>query len=50
MIETLGWYKDQWLDINRIFIAANNRGLKFADGIFETILIKETNLFFLMNI
>ena len=41
MIETLGWYKDQWLDINRIFIAANNRGLKFADGIFETILIKE---------
>ncbi len=41
MIETFGWYKDQWLDINRIFIAANNRGLKFADGIFETILIKE---------
>jgi len=29
------------LDIDRIFIAANNRGLKFADGIFETILIKE---------
>ena len=41
MIETLGWYKYQWLDIDRIFIAANNRGLKFADGIFETILIKE---------
>jgi len=41
MIETFGWYKDQWLDINKIFIAANNRGLKFADGIFETILIKE---------
>ena len=41
MIETLGWHKDQWLDIERIFIAANNRGLKFADGIFETILIKE---------
>ena len=40
MIETLGWHKDQWLDIDRIFIAANNRGLKFADGIFETILIK----------
>ena len=38
---TLGWYKDQWLDIDRILIAANNRGLKFADGIFETILIKE---------
>ena len=41
MIETLGWHKDQWLDIDRILIAANNRGLKFADGIFETILIKE---------
>ena len=44
MIERLGWYKDQWLDINRIFIAANNRGLKFADGVFETILIKENKL------
>jgi len=41
MRATLGWYKDQWLDIDRILIAANNRGLKFADGIFETILIKE---------
>ena len=40
MIETLGWHKDQWLGIDRIFIAANNRGLKFGDGIFETILIK----------
>jgi len=27
MIETLGWHKDQWLDIDKIFIAANNRGL-----------------------
>jgi len=41
MRATLGWYKDQWLDIDRILVAANNRGLKFADGIFETILIKE---------
>ena len=41
MIEALGWHKDQWLDIDRIFIAANNRGLKFADGIFETILVKK---------
>ena len=41
MRATLGWYKDQWLDIDRILIAANNRGLKFGDGIFETILIKE---------
>ena len=41
MRETFGWHKDQWLDIDKIFIAANNRGLKLADGIFETILIKE---------
>jgi branched-subunit amino acid aminotransferase/4-amino-4-deoxychorismate lyase len=41
MKAALGWYKDQWLDIDRILIAANNRGLRFADGIFETILIKE---------
>ena len=39
MIEKFGWYKDQWLDIDKIFIAANNRGLKFADGIFELSLI-----------
>ena len=41
MRTSLGWYKNQWLDIDRILIAANNRGLKFADGIFETILIKK---------
>ena len=37
----IGWYKNQWQDIDKIFIAGNNRGLKFGDGIFETILIKE---------
>ncbi len=41
MRETLGWYKGKWLDIDEIFISANNRGLKFSDGIFETILIKQ---------
>ena len=41
MRENLGWYKDQWLDIDKILISANNRGLKFSDGIFETVLIKE---------
>ena len=41
MRETLGWYKDQWLDIDKILISANNRGLKFGDGIFETILVKK---------
>jgi len=41
MRENLGWYKDQWLDIDKILISANNRGLKFGDGIFETILVKK---------
>ena len=41
MRENLGWYKNQWLDIDKILISANNRGLKFGDGIFETILIKK---------
>ena len=41
MKESLGWYKDQWLDIDKILISANNRGLKFGDGIFETILVKK---------
>jgi len=40
MTSSIGWYKNQWLDIEKIFIAANDRGLKFGDGIFETILIK----------
>ena len=40
MIRSIGWYKNQWLEINKIFLSANNRGLKFGDGIFETILIK----------
>ena len=40
MKASIGWYKNQWLDIDNIFISANDRGLKFGDGIFETILIK----------
>ena len=44
MINSIGWYKNQWLDIENIFISANDRGLKFGDGIFETILIKQNKL------
>ena len=40
MKRSIGWYKDKWLDIENISISANDRGLKFGDGIFETILIK----------
>ena len=44
MTSSIGWYKNQWLDIDKIFISANNRGLKFSDGIFETILIKNNKI------
>ena len=40
MKASIGWYKNKWLDIDNILLSANNRGLKFSDGIFETILIK----------
>ncbi len=40
---SIGWHKDKWLDIENIQISANDRGLKFGDGIFETILIKNNN-------
>ncbi len=43
MILSLGWYRDKWLDIENIYISANDRGLKFGDGIFETVLIKNNN-------
>ena len=43
MTLSIGWHKDKWLDINNINISANDRGLKFGDGIFETILIKNNN-------
>ena len=43
MMLSIGWYKDKWLDIEDINISANDRGLKFGDGIFETILIKNNN-------
>ena len=40
---SIGWHKGKWLDIENIYISANDRGLKFGDGIFETILIKNNN-------
>ena len=41
MTGSIGWHKNQWLEIDNIFISATDRGLKFGDGIFETILIKQ---------
>ena len=43
MTLNIGWHKDKWLNIDNIQISANDRGLKFGDGIFETILIKNNN-------
>ncbi len=43
MKESIGWHKDKWLDIENIYISANDRGLKFGDGIFETVLIRNNN-------
>ena len=43
MTISIGWHKNKWLDIENIYISANDRGLKFGDGIFETILIKNNN-------
>ena len=40
MKTSIGWHKDKWLDVENIYISANDRGLKFGDGIFETVLIK----------
>ncbi len=43
MTLSIGWHKNQWLEIENIYISANDRGLKFGDGIFETILIRNNN-------
>ena len=43
MTVSIGWHNGKWLDINNIQIPANDRGLKFGDGIFETVLIKNNN-------
>ncbi len=43
MTHSIGWHKNKWLDIENIKISASDRGLKFGDGIFETILIKNNS-------
>ena len=43
MTLNIGWHKEQWMNIDDINISVNDRGLKFGDGIFETILIKNNN-------
>ena len=43
MTLSIGWHKNKWLNIENIYISANDRGLKFGDGVFETILIRNNN-------
>jgi len=41
MMKNIVWHDGEWKAINNIYLSMKHRGLKFADGIFETILIKE---------
>ena len=43
MKTSIGWNKNKWINIEDIYISANDRGLKFGDGVFETILIKNNH-------
>ncbi len=47
MKRNIGWKDNQWKDINDINISINDRGVKFNDGLFETILIKNNKAIFL---
>jgi len=40
MNKNIGWKDNKWGEINNIKISIIDRGLKFGDGLFETILIK----------
>ena len=40
MSKNIGWKDNKWEEINNIKISIQDRGLKFSDGLFETILIK----------
>lgn len=40
MSRSIGWKNNKWEEINKINLSIIDRGLKFGDGLFETILIK----------
>ena len=40
MNRNIGWKDNKWEEINKINISIIDRGLKFGDGVFETILIR----------
>ena len=39
MTQEICWFDGKWDSINKLSIPIGDRGLNFADGIFETILI-----------
>ena len=47
MIKNIGWKNEQWQKIDDIKISIKDRGLRFGDAIFETILIKNKKPVFL---
>ena len=47
MIKNIGWKNKKWQKIDDIKISIKDRGLRFGDAIFETILIKDKKPVFL---
>ena len=47
MIKNIGWKNEKWQKIDDIKISIKDRGLRFGDAIFETILIKDKKPVFL---
>ena len=47
MIKNIGWKNEKWRKIDDIKISIKDRGVRFGDGLFETILIKNKKPVFL---
>jgi len=47
MIKDIGWKNGKWYKVDDIKISIKDRGLRFGDAIFETILIKDKQPVFL---
>ena len=47
MTKNIGWKDGKWQKIDAIKISIKDRGLRFGDAIFETILIKNKKPVFL---
>ena len=47
MIKDIGWKNGKWRQLDDIQISIKDRGLRFSDGLFETILIKDKKPIFL---